>query len=162
MARTPRGDSTARILEITTAVRRDLGRTWSVSQMAQLLGIKGSQLRRLCSDTIHISPAQLLRDIRYAAAASLLENPQLRVKEVLAQVGIRDGSHFCRDFRKRYGLSPLGYQSQHVRIKLDSANKTAAPPIDRAFAGPDDGSSEVVDSCASSNSRSLWSRAQPL
>jgi transcriptional regulator GlxA family with amidase domain len=96
MARTPRGDSTARILEITTAVRRDLGRTWSVSQMAQLLGIKGSQLRRLCSDTIHISPAQLLRDIRYAAAASLLENPQLRVKEVLAQVGIRDGSHFCQ------------------------------------------------------------------
>ena len=145
MARTPRGDSAARILEITTAVRRDPARNWSVSQMALLIGIKGSQLRRLCVATIRISPGQLLRKIRYDAAADLLENPQLRIKEVLARVGINDGSHFCRDFRKRYGMSPLVYQSQHFRIKLDSANRTALPPIDRAFTCPDDGSSEVVD-----------------
>lgn len=144
MARTPRGDSAARILVITTAVRRDPARNWSVSQMALLLGIKGSQLRRLCSETIRISPGELLRKIRYDAAANLLENPQLRVKEVLARVGIRDGSHFCRDFRKRYGMSPLVYQSRHFRIKLDGADKSASPPIDHAFASPDDGSSEVV------------------
>lgn len=112
--------------------------------MAQLLGITGSQLRRLCAKTIRISPSQLLRKIRYDAAATLLENPQLRVKEVLARVGIRDGSHFCRDFRKRYGMSPLLYQSQYFRIMRDSANRTAAPPIDRASASPDDGSSKVV------------------
>lgn len=82
--------------------------------MAEVVGIKDSQLRRLCSETVGMSPTQLLKELRYAAAARLLANPQLRVKDVVAQVGLADGSHFCRDFRKRYGLSPLDYQSQFV------------------------------------------------
>lgn len=79
--------------------------------MAAVVGIKDSQLRRLCSEAVGMSPTQLLKELRYTAAASLLANPQLRVKEVVAQVGLADGSHFCRDFRKRYGRSPLDFQS---------------------------------------------------
>lgn len=129
--RTPRSDSVERILAVTTAVRRDLSRHWSVNEMADIVGIKAGQLRRLCSAAIRTSPVRLLKDLRYAAAADLLQNPQLRIKEVLTRVGLTDGSHFCRDFRKRYGTSPLDYQSHHLRLKRDSAHRTAMRPIDQ-------------------------------
>ena len=117
MTRRPRGDSARRMQEIITAVRGDLTYSWSVRQMADLIGIKESQLRRICSDAFRKSPRELLKDVRYEAAADMLRNPNVRIKEVVARVGLADGSHFCRDFRLRYGASPIDYQlhcsSQH-------------------------------------------------
>jgi len=34
----------------------------------------------------------------------------LSVKQIMKMVGIRDESHFVRDFQRTYGLSPLTYR----------------------------------------------------
>jgi AraC-like DNA-binding protein len=45
-------------------------------------------------------------------ARLLLESTPLAVVEVMRQVGLSDPSHFARDFRNAYGLSPRAYRLQ--------------------------------------------------
>jgi AraC-like DNA-binding protein len=105
----------ARIGEVMRAVQADLARPWTVAEMAQVLGVTDAQLRRLCTCAVGASPRQLLCNLRLQAAALLLHNPGLRVKEIQARVGIADSSHFCRDFRDRFGVSPTEYRYQNAR-----------------------------------------------
>ena len=97
------------------ALGRDLQRPWTVGDMAALLGVSNAQLRRLCAKAVGATPRQLLCNMRLQAAALLLHDPGIRIKEIQARVGIADASHFCRDFRDRFGLSPTEYRSQHER-----------------------------------------------
>lgn len=104
-----------RVAALMRALQLDLCRDWTVSEMAALLGVSAAQLRRLCAQVLGASPRQLLCNLRLQAAAVMLRNPGLRVKEIQARVGIADASHFCRDFRDRFGVSPTEYRYQNSR-----------------------------------------------
>jgi AraC-like DNA-binding protein len=104
------------------AIRSDLARDWTVSDMAAILGVSGTQLRRICADHAGASPRQILCNVRLQAAAFLLRNPGIRVKEIQARVGIADASHFCRDFRDRFGVSPTEYRFQISGGRTDSTD----------------------------------------
>ena len=106
------------------AIQADLQRNWNVSQMAAIVGVSDAQLRRLCSTALGASPRQLLCNLRLQSAAVLLRDPSMRVKEIQARVGIADASHFCRDFRDRFGVSPTEYRYQFER-RTDSADTRA-------------------------------------
>jgi AraC-like DNA-binding protein len=54
-------------------------------------------------------------------AKDLLESSFLSVKEIAYQVGLNDESHFVRDFKSTYGLSPAIYRS-HFRNNGGSAD----------------------------------------
>ena len=62
-----------------------------------------------------------LKNLRLTAAAVLLHDPGIRVKEIQARVGIADASHFCRDFRDRFGVSPSEYRFQ-ITQRSDSVD----------------------------------------
>jgi len=55
-------------------------------------------------------PCRYLKDLRLGAAAALLIEPRLSVKEVAMQVGFGDLSHFTRDFREAYEQSPTTFR----------------------------------------------------
>jgi AraC family transcriptional regulator of arabinose operon len=139
MARSRRDDSDERVSTVVGVVQRELQRAWTVEQMAAIIGVKDSQLRRLFVQTVGASPRQLLTRLRLEAAAELLKDPSLRVKEIIGRVGAGDASHFCRDFRKHYGVSPLHYRSRtRATAFADLANKNTISPIDRPLARTDD------------------------
>src|SRR5690349_19268183 len=100
----------ARMAALMRAIQNDLQRAWAVADMAAVLGVSATQLRRLCARGLGATPRQLLCDIRLQAAAVMLHDPSIRVKEIQARVGIADASHFCRDFRDRFGASPSEYR----------------------------------------------------
>ena len=104
-----------RVAALMRAIQLDLCRSWNVAEMAAVLGVSGAQRRRLCAKELCATPRQLLCNIRLQAAAVMLRNPANRVKEIQARVGIADASHFCRDFRDRFGVSPTEYRYQHSR-----------------------------------------------
>jgi AraC-like DNA-binding protein len=56
-------------------------------------------------------------------ARVLLETTHLRVKEAMNQVGISDSSHFARDFKKLYGISPTSYRHQRSQLMTERAVK---------------------------------------
>lgn len=112
MPKSRRTDGAQRLTIVIDRVSRDLSRPWTVAEMAALLGVTSGQLRRLFADHGCPPPLRLLADLRLATAASLLADPSLRVKEVTARIGVADGSHFCREFRRRYGVSPTEFRAR--------------------------------------------------
>jgi AraC-like DNA-binding protein len=111
-----------RVSMLMRAIEHDLERAWTVTEMAAVLGVSDAQLRRLCGRTLGATPRQLLCNIRLQAAAVLLHDPSIRVKEVQARVGIGDASHFCRDFRERFGVSPSEYRDQRRQLPWNSVD----------------------------------------
>jgi transcriptional regulator GlxA family with amidase domain len=110
-----------RIAALMRAVQGDLRRDWDVTQMAAVVGVSDAQLRRLCARALGASPRQLLCNLRLQSAAVLLRDPSMRIKEIQARVGIADASHFCRDFRDRFGVSPTEYRYQ-IELRSDSVD----------------------------------------
>jgi transcriptional regulator GlxA family with amidase domain len=74
--------------------------------MAYSLNLSPSRFHYLFKSEMGTSPTQYLRAIRLREAKSLLESTFLSVKQVMIRVGIGDGSHFARDFKHAYGLTP--------------------------------------------------------
>ncbi len=62
-------------------------------------------------------------------AESMLRTTFFSVKELLKQVGLGSNSHFVRDFRKKYGMTPTAFR-QALRpssnTKRSPGNETLA------------------------------------
>ncbi|HET6936676.1 MAG TPA: AraC family transcriptional regulator [Candidatus Angelobacter sp.] len=76
-------------------------------KVALRLNLSSSRFRHLFKREMSVSPARYLKEVRLQQAKYLLETSALSVKEVMAAVGMSDFSHFVRDFKEMYGLSPL-------------------------------------------------------
>jgi AraC-like DNA-binding protein len=125
MPRQPRTDAAHRLTIVIDRVKADLARPWRVEDMAAVLGITSGQLRRLFAESGSVPPQRLLADLRLSTAAALLRDPSLRVKDVTLRIGITDGSHFCRAFRRRYGMSPIEFQSRALAGAVRDRNARA-------------------------------------
>jgi transcriptional regulator GlxA family with amidase domain len=53
-----------------------------------------------------VSPALFLRNLRLKEAASMMQYKRLSIKEVAAECGFMDCSHFCHLFIESYGIAP--------------------------------------------------------
>lgn len=96
---------------MTTDLRRDV----PLNRLAQSLNLSESRLRHLFKAETGVSPVQYLKAQRMQKARKLLETTFLNVKEVMLKVGAKDTSHFIRDFRKAFGLSPSQYRAHYLR-----------------------------------------------
>jgi len=114
MLNSQRTDADPRVGVVIRAIEADLARTWTASRMAALIGVSDAQLRRVFARAMRASPLQVLCNLRLQAAARLLEDPSIRVKEIQVRVGFADPSHFSRDFRLRFGVSPTEYRTQRA------------------------------------------------
>jgi transcriptional regulator GlxA family with amidase domain len=112
----------SRVPALARAIANDLGRQWTVPEMAALLGITAGQLRRVVKQAENATPRQWLCNLRLEQAARMLVDPSVRIKEIQQRVGILDASHFARDFRDRFGTSPSEYRGQRAATddSLDS------------------------------------------
>ena len=120
-----RADAANRVAAMVRAIEGDLRRDWTVSDMAAVLGVSASQLRRLVFQALGASPRQVLCNVRLETAARLLVDPAVRIKEIQARVGIADASHFCRDFRDRFGVSPSEYRYRLQASRTNSIDNHA-------------------------------------
>ncbi len=106
-----------RIIQLMTVnLRHEL----QLNELARSLNLSESRLRHLFKKETGISPVQYLKGQRMQKAKELFEKTYLNVKEVMLHVGISDQSHFVKDFKKIYGLSPAKYRNQYLSQKGDS------------------------------------------
>jgi transcriptional regulator GlxA family with amidase domain len=84
----------------------DLSRPLAVTELARRVNLSRSRLTHLFRAEVGCSPARYLREARLDRARHLVEETLLSIKEIMAQVGFNDPSHFSRDFSKRHGASP--------------------------------------------------------
>jgi len=91
-----------------------VGRGLISSGLPKQVNLSRSGLYRIFKADMKTSPARYAKVKRMEAAARLLETTYLSVKEIAAQVGFYDQSHFVRDFKKLYGHTPTEYRDRKI------------------------------------------------
>jgi AraC-like DNA-binding protein len=77
-----------------------------VSLISASLNLSPSRLRSIFKGHTGVSFCRYIKYLRLYRAHQLLRQTLLTVKEVMAQVGLDDHSHFARDYKKTFGESP--------------------------------------------------------
>lgn len=86
-----------------------------IARRAQLSPRRFSHLFREETGT---TPARFLKSLRMQQAKDLLENTFLGTKEIMRKVGVGNDSHFARDFKRYYGMTPGQCRLVHLARRL--------------------------------------------
>ena len=122
-----------RVESVIAQMRDDPHQVLTLSMMARSVNLSASRLHSLFNSEIRMPPARYLRIVRLQAAKHLLETTFLSVKEIVALVGCTDESHFLRNFKKRYGVTPSEHRGANARIFQPAGRKLGAASPDRKF-----------------------------
>ena len=95
-------------------MRDNLRQRVSVGRLSQTSSLSRSRFSHLFKDQTGLPPAQYLKQLRIQRARELLETTSHSIKVICALIGIKDESHFVRDFGKLYGLSPSKYRAYYL------------------------------------------------
>jgi transcriptional regulator GlxA family with amidase domain len=94
-----------------------------VKEIAARLHISSSHLRHLFKKDVGMPPAHFVKLVRLQKAKELLTTTFLSVKEVMVAVGFADGSHFFRDYKKRFGETPSQTRASARRTQIQSTRR---------------------------------------
>lgn len=83
---------------------------YSARELAGLCGVSVRQLQRYFREQFHCSPQSWLNEQRLVAAQQLLRSGE-PVKKVALDLGFKQSSHFCRQFKTRNHLTPSQFAS---------------------------------------------------
>jgi AraC family transcriptional regulator, arabinose operon regulatory protein len=101
-----------------------------VEEIASVLHLSPSRFRHLFKQETGVPPALYLKHLRLRYARHLLEESTLSVKEVMAAVGINDFSHFVRDFKSMYRLTPSEARQLCLAARLSKFQGQQDQPTD--------------------------------
>lgn len=102
-----------RVFRLKEQILENLKFDWTIKKMAELSNLSKEHFHKLFKKETGQSPIQFVKSSRLEKAKELLEITNLRVKEIITQVGIREQTHFVRDFKKAYGLKPNEYRQKY-------------------------------------------------
>ncbi len=120
-----------RVEKVLQVMRDDLRRELSLAGLAHSVNLSVWRLSHVFRAEVGMSPIQYLKVLRIDKAKHLLETSFLSVKEITHIVGLKDESHFVRDFKKAYGVSPTPYRlSFNGRQPRESKNGNGADSKD--------------------------------
>ncbi|MDQ3821028.1 MAG: AraC family transcriptional regulator [Acidobacteriota bacterium] len=103
-----------RVKRVISLMENNLHRDWSADKLSCIVNLSPSRLHQLFKDEVGLPPAKYLHMLRMEGARSILETSYLSVKEVMRRVGLKDESHFVRDFKRQYGLTPAKYRDHFL------------------------------------------------
>lgn len=111
----------SRVEKIKQLMRDNVQREWSLLELSQAVNLSVWRLSHIFVSEVGQSPMQYLRQLRLDRAKHLLETSFLSVKEITHQLGLKDRSHFVRNFKKAYGDAPTRYR---LRSRGAKANES--------------------------------------
>ena len=76
------------------------------------LGMSKAYFYRRLKTLSNMTPGELIKKLRLQRSAALLQNTHLTVAEIFYRSGFNNQSHFFREFKKQYNLSPNDYRLQ--------------------------------------------------
>jgi AraC family transcriptional regulator of arabinose operon len=94
---------------LVTDGERDAG---AISDLAARVNLSPSRLRHLFRAAVGVSITTFIKNQRLERARHLVETTFLSIKQIAAAVAAGDESHFVRDFKRAYGLSPKAHRAR--------------------------------------------------
>jgi transcriptional regulator GlxA family with amidase domain len=101
-----------RVKRVIELMQGDPSRNFSLGKMAQSVNLSAAYFCYLFKSITGVSPAKYLKSLRMAQSTVLLTTTFLSVKEIASRVGLADESHFVRDFKRIYGMTPSEYRTR--------------------------------------------------
>lgn len=93
------------------AIKRHYRRPLTLEMVAKALATSPRQLQRAFAQFSDSTFHDDLVARRMSAAAELLSQPAIPVRDVARRVGYRQPPHFARAFRGCFGVSPTGFRA---------------------------------------------------
>src|SRR6185369_3132259 len=103
-----------RVKRVIELMQDNPSRDFSLAEMAQTVNLSPPYFCYLFKSITGLPPAKYLKSLRLQQAATLLTSTFLSVKEIVRRVGCTDESHFVRDFKRRYGMTPSEYRNRSL------------------------------------------------
>lgn len=100
------------IRHISAEICRDPFQRFDFHRIAAELGISYEHFRRLFRMEHHSTPPEFLRMQRISAAAAMLRDTNLRIKEIADTCQYSSLVEFSRSFKRYFGVSPQEYRNR--------------------------------------------------
>lgn len=107
---TPRRAPNETLIRIRSFVAERFTQRIGACEIAAAIHCSPSQLFRYTQKYFGATPSNYINSMRLRRAAELLDQTELRIGEIAAQVGFDDPSYFSRLFRRTFGMSPGSYR----------------------------------------------------
>ena len=119
-----------RVKRVIELMQGDPSRSFTLGKMAESVNLSPPYFCYLFKTITGVPPAKYLKSLRMQQAAMLLTTTFLSVKEIVRRVGLTDESHFVRDFKRLYGMTPSEYRnsallSSEAPLPKDTKTKSA-------------------------------------
>ena len=118
----------SRLCQVSNWEQRARDAGFNVSILAVQCGVSRRQLLKFIKQLFGMTAHQWMLRVRMGAASVLLRQG-FYVKEVSHQLGFKQAAHFCREFKRYYGIPP-------GHFPLLSAAKVPASGIAQAVQVP--------------------------
>lgn len=103
----------ARKMEILSYIKTSY-RTASLTELSEKLYLTVPYLSKIIKESFGKSFKELVVDERMERARMAIEDTNLAIGDVIRSVGYENESYFHREFKKRYGKTPLGLRKNIV------------------------------------------------
>ena len=110
-----------RVQAVIDYMSEDLSRPLRLKEVAQSVNLSASRLQHLFKAETNMTAAQYLKSLRMQRAKQLIDSTFLNTKEIMQRVGMKDESHFVREFKKIYGLPPGSYKQRLPALRITAA-----------------------------------------
>ncbi len=87
---------------------------FSLDSLAGNLAISKNYLCKIFRDHTGKTPFEYLIEVRLESARKRLEESDESVHEIAKIIGYRDPLYFSKEFKRKYGVSPLQYRKNHT------------------------------------------------
>jgi AraC-like DNA-binding protein len=136
---TSRGDSifkteesmAERVKRVIELMEGDPSRSFTLGKMAESVNLSAPYFCYLFKTITGVPPAKYLKSLRMQQAGTLLTTTFLSVKEIVRRVGLTDESHFVRDFKRVYGMTPSEYRNSALLSSEHRNIERPNPPMNK-------------------------------
>jgi len=100
-----------RLWRLWQQVEADLGRAWTIHEMAEIATMSVEHLRRLCARELGRSPGKHVTSLRIQRACHLLSTTDEKISTIANLVGYASPFTFSSTFRRWTGLRPSAHRN---------------------------------------------------
>jgi len=112
-----------RIFRLQEQIYKNLEYNWTIQEMAEIIELSLPHFQKLFKNEVGIAPFAFLQSSRLEKARELFETTFWQIKQIDIAVGMPHDSHFTRNFKKKFGVTPTEYRKQHWgKIQAESKN----------------------------------------
>lgn len=82
-----------------------------VESVCKQLGVSVTYFTHRFTKEMNISPRQYLIGVRMNKAKSMLRHTSCTIEEIARNVGYEYATHFCKEFKRSFGFTPMAYRN---------------------------------------------------